>query len=57
MKKTNYRIHTSNNRIKYAGTDQDSWLTLEQARQLTDISKGETIHEYKDHIYHMWEVC
>jgi hypothetical protein len=41
-----YRILTQNGRIKYAGTNNPSWFTLENAKKVVDQSKGEMIYEY-----------
>jgi len=54
--KVNYRIHKADGRIKYAGTDSPSWLTLEMARQLVNESKGEKIYEYDYNRNPLWEV-
>ena len=51
-----HRIILPDGRIKYAGTGQDSWLTLEQAKKLVDRTKGEMIYEYKDYVTKLWEV-
>ena len=52
----NYRIQLSDQRFKFAGTGQDSWFTLESARQKVDYKKGERIVEC--HTLHgvLWEV-
>ena len=45
--KWSFRIHTKDNRIKYAGTGKDSWFfNLDIARKKVDYSKGETIYTY-----------
>ena len=54
--KSNYRILTAENKIKHAGTDNNSWLTLEQARIDVDYSNGEQIYEYNDDRERLWEV-
>jgi hypothetical protein len=56
MKKCKYRIWTSNNRVKYAGTDLPSWLSLEQAKKLVNYLAGEQIYEYDNNGNKLWEV-
>jgi hypothetical protein len=46
MKETKFRILTKDMKIKYAGTGENSWHTLEEAKRKTDYSKGEKIYEY-----------
>lgn len=55
-KKYRFRILTSDRRIRFAGTDKPSWLTLEQAKELVDYSKGEMIYEYNDQGERLWEI-
>ena len=50
-----YRIQTADRKIKYVGTGENSWFTLEQARKLVDYSKGERIVEH-DGVNILWEV-
>jgi hypothetical protein len=55
--KYKYRIYTSDYRIKFAGTDSPSFLTLELARSLVDYSKDEKIYEYDlEYQSRLWEV-
>lgn len=51
-----HRILTKDYRIKYAGTDMPSWLSLEKARELVDYSKGEMIYLFDDCGERLWEV-
>lgn len=44
--KAQYRILTADKKIKYAGSNTGSWFTLQQARNLVDRKKGETIYLY-----------
>ena len=51
-----FRILDANRLIKYCGTEQGSWLTLEQARKVVDRTKGEMIYQFSDDYMHMlWE--
>jgi len=50
-----YRIRTHDNRFKYAGTDNPSWFTLEQARDIVNYARGEEIVEH-DGVNVLWEV-
>jgi hypothetical protein len=50
-----YRIQTADRKIKYAGTGEDSWFTLEKARLLVDYTLGERIVE-SDGVNILWEV-
>jgi hypothetical protein len=50
-----YRIQTADGKIKFAGTDFNSWFTLEDARNLVDYSSGERIIEH-DGVNILWEV-
>ena len=40
----NYRIFTKDGRVKFTGTLEGSWFSLEKARELVDREKGETIY-------------
>ena len=40
-----YRIQKADRTIKYAGTGNDSWFTLDDARKLVNYSEGERIVE------------
>ena len=51
-----YRILTAEGRIKYTGTIQGSWFTLEKARTLVNYELGEMIYEYNYDRERMWEV-
>lgn len=54
--KANYRIITSDGKIKYAGTAQPSWLTLIQAAILVNYFEEETIYEFDSDGRKLWEV-
>jgi len=41
--KTTYRIQTKDHKIKFAGTDENSWFNLEEARKKVNYSEGERI--------------
>ena len=56
MSKPNYRIITADLRIKYAGTDHPSWLTLTAARIKVNYHAGEMIYEYDAEGNALWEV-
>lgn len=51
-----FRIFTKDRKIKFAGTGQDSWFTLEKALKLVDKSKGEMIYEVDPSGNPVWEV-
>lgn len=53
--KTTYRIQTKEGKIKFAGTGQDSWFTLDKARELVNYSEGERIIE-SNGVDILWEV-
>lgn len=42
----NYRILTSEGKIKFTGSDTGSWFSLEDARKIVDYSNGEMIYEF-----------
>lgn len=42
----NCRIVKADGRDKYAGTGENSWFTVEKARELVDRSNGEKIEQY-----------
>ena len=44
----NFRIITSDNRIKYAGSCLPSWMDLDKARSLVNYSAGEMIYYYEN---------
>lgn len=54
--KIKYRILTKDRKIKYAGTGEDSWFTIEKAKKLVDRTKGEMIYEFTPNGDPMWEV-
>jgi uncharacterized pyridoxamine 5'-phosphate oxidase family protein len=56
MKNANYRIIKEDRKIKFAGTDKDSWMTLEIAKKEVDYSKGEMIYEYSQNGNPLFEV-
>ena len=51
-----YRIVKQDRKIKYAGTDKPSWLSLEMAKDLVDYDKGEAIYEFNAGGDPLWEV-
>lgn len=53
MKK--YRIQNENGTFLNAGTGEDSWFSLEEAKNKVDYSKGQRIVEH-DGINVLWEV-
>ncbi len=53
--KTSFRIETASRKIKFAGTGENSWFTLDKARKLVDYSKGERIIE-SNGVETLWEV-
>lgn len=50
-----YRIQKADGRFLNAGTGENSWFTLEQARQLCNYSEGQRIIE-SDGVSVLWEV-
>ena len=50
-----YRIQTAEGKIKFAGTESPSWLSLETARNLVNREEGERIIE-SDGVNILWEV-
>lgn len=42
----NYRILTSDYRVKYVGTNIGSWFTLGKAKELVNYENGEMIYQY-----------
>lgn len=50
-----YRIQNSDGTIFNAGTGNDSWFTLEDARKLVDYSKGQRIVE-SNGVNILWEI-
>lgn len=55
MNKTKYRIENADGTILNAGTDMDSWYSLEDARDLVNYEDGQRIVE-SDGIHILWEV-
>lgn len=53
--KVKYRIKNSNGTYLNAGTGEDSWFTLQKARELVNREKGQIIIE-SDGTYDLWEV-
>lgn len=53
---TNYRILTSEGRIKFTGSEIGSWFSLENARGMVDYSKGEMIYEFNSEGERLFEV-
>jgi len=53
-----YRILSADGKIKYAGMDEraESWLCLEDARQLVNYDKNEMIYEYNEDLERLYEV-
>jgi len=54
--KPKYRILTNEGKIKFAGTNSPSWLTLDAAKKEVDYSKDEKIYEYSHNNERLWEV-
>jgi hypothetical protein len=54
--KAKYRILKANGRIKFAGTDKPSWLTIEQAKKLVNYTDGEMIYEYNNEGKKLFEI-
>jgi hypothetical protein len=52
----NYRILTADGRIKFAGTDQPSWLSRVKAAIAADTRNGEMICEYDRRCELLWEL-
>jgi hypothetical protein len=52
----NYRILTADRKIKFAGTDQPSWLTGTKAPIAADTKNGEMIYAYNTYGEPLWEV-
>jgi hypothetical protein len=50
-----YRIQNENGTFLNAGTGNDSWFTLEQARKLVNCEAGQRIVE-SDGVNILWEV-
>lgn len=50
-----YRIQNENGSLLNAGTGDDSWFTLEEARKLVNYEAGQRIVE-SDGINILWEV-
>ena len=51
-----YRIITKEQKIKFAGTGENSWFTLMAAKLKVDYSKGEMIYEYDKEGNRLFEV-
>lgn len=49
-----YRIQNENGTFLNAGTGEESWFTLEQARNIVDYNKGQRIVEH-DGVNVLWE--
>jgi hypothetical protein len=56
IQKPTFRIIKSDGRIKYAGTDKPSWLTLKMAKKLVNYSDGEMIYEFDKNGNPIWEI-
>lgn len=54
--KAQYRILTSENKIKFTGTEIGSWFTLEKALSLVNKENGEMIYEYDNNGNRLFEV-
>lgn len=50
-----YRIQNENGSLLNAGTSNDSWFTLEEARKLVNYEAGQRIVE-SDGVNILWEV-
>lgn len=55
VRTANYRIQNSDNTYLNAGTGNDSWFTLDQARELVNYDNGQRIIE-SDGVNVLWEV-
>jgi hypothetical protein len=54
---SNYRIVNSDYTIKYTGTNDGSFFTLEKAMQIVDRKNGESVYEWCPITNRlMWEV-
>ena len=53
--KNPYRIKTKDGKFLNAGTDKDSWFSLETARKKVNYKEGQTIVE-SDGVSILWEV-
>lgn len=53
--KIKFRIITKDNTILNAGTDKDSWFTLDKARKIVDYKKEQKIIEH-DGVNILWEI-
>lgn len=51
----NYRILTSERKIKFTGLEIGSWFSLEQARKLVNYSEGEMIYEFDSNGVRLYE--
>jgi hypothetical protein len=51
----NYRIQNIDKTFLNAGTGEDSWFTLEEARKKVDYSIGQIIVEH-DGVQILWEI-
>jgi hypothetical protein len=51
-----YRIITADQKIKFAGTDQPSWLTEIKAAIAADTRNGEMIYQYNEKCEPLWEI-
>lgn len=55
MNRTQFRIETKDHRFKFAGTGQNSWFTLQRAKELVDYKAGERVVECNGYGI-LWEV-
>jgi hypothetical protein len=51
-----YRVLTADRKIKFTGTVEGSWFTLDQARQKVNRELGEMIYQYNDNQERLFEV-
>ena len=52
----NYRIITTENKVKFAGTNKISWLTLEMAKIEANLKNGDMIYEYNKNGERLWQI-
>jgi len=52
---TPYRIRKADGRFLNAGTGEDSWFTLDKARELVNYGEGQQIVE-SDGVNILWEI-
>lgn len=50
-----YRIQTAEGKIKFAGTGENSWFNLDEARKIVNYEQGERIIQ-SNGVDILWEV-